>query len=249
MDIDRRRLLLATVCSALTGAAGARPAGQSLAEPQGPGVDEWHPLTRSLLDRARRAGRDSIAPDRVLVERVITRFADASGYTKPLVIKWIDTPTDAFDYLSGFGLGALLEMGSASFWRRVPPPAPRDVETFDRAFEAFMLANELLGVDEHCRILMAPKLLAKSQAKSENASGEEVFRVRAASSQIGWLETSLAEAAAQAISNVEALLGMGESERSVAIDNQMKVFETYEHGLMATWETPAALICVPRIRV
>jgi hypothetical protein len=31
-----------------------------------------------------------------------------------------------------------------------------------------MTANELLGVDEHDRILMSPKLLAKSRAMSAN---------------------------------------------------------------------------------
>jgi hypothetical protein len=97
-----------------------------------------------------------------------------------------------------------------------------------------------LGVDEQDRLLMAAKLLAKSKAKSENASDEEVFQVRTASAQIGWLETSLAEAAAQTISNVERLLSAGASEGSVAIDHQLNVFEPYEHGLMATWETPAA---------
>ena len=56
----------------------------------------------------------------------------------------------------------------------------------------------------------------------------------------------MAEAAAQAVSNVELLLSTGASEDSVAIDNQLKVFESHERGLLATWETPAELICVPR---
>ncbi len=183
-----------------------------------------------------------------MVERTIRQLADASGYTEPPVIKWMDTPTDAFDHLSRFGLDALLDMGTTGFWRRFQPPASSDVDTFDRAFEVRMLANELLGVDEHDRLLMAPKLRAKSQAISANASDEEVFRVRAVSSQIGWLETSMADAAAQAVSNVELLLSAGASEGSVAIDHQLKVFESYECGLLATWETPDAVICVQRIR-
>jgi hypothetical protein len=32
----------------------------------------------------------------------------------------------------------------------------------------------------------------------------------------------------------------------MAICHQLKVFEVCEHGLLATWETPDALICVPR---
>jgi hypothetical protein len=249
MEIDRRRVLLGTVCSALTGAVGARAASQGLVEPRGPGADEWHPLTRSLLERARMVGRGSSAPDRALVERAIRRFADSSGYTNELVIEWMDTPRDAHDHLSGFGLDALLGMGSASFWRRVQPPAPRDVDTFDRAFEALMLSNELLAVGERDRTLMGPKLLAKRQARSSNISDSEVFRVRSVCSQIGWLETSSAEVAAQAVSNVELLLSVGVSESFLAIDHQLRIFESYEHGLLATWETTDALICVPRIQI
>jgi hypothetical protein len=249
MGIDRRKLLLAAVCSALTGPVGATGAGQALVEPQRPGADEWHPLTRSLLERARRIGRDPSPPDRALTERAIGRFADAAGYNSELVIKWMDTPRDAFDHLCGFGLETLLDMGSASFWRRVQPPAPRDIETFDRAFEALMLANELLAVHECDRTLMAPKLLAKSLARSSNSSDCEVFRVRSVCSQIGWLETSSAEVAAQAVSNVDLLLSAGASESSVAIDHQLTVFEVNECGLLATWETADALVCVPRSRI
>jgi hypothetical protein len=191
-------------------------------------------------------GGVSSAPDRTVVERNIRQLADASGCTEPPVIKWMETPTDAHDHLSRFGLDALIDMGATGFWRRFQPPASIDVDTFDRAFEVRMVANELLGVDEHDRLLMAPKLRAKAQAISANVSDEEVFRVRAVSSQIGWLETSMADAAAQAVFNVELLLSAGASEGSVAIDHQLKVFDAYECGLLASWETPNALICVPK---
>ncbi len=137
-------------------------------------------------------------------------------------------------------------MGTTGYWRRLQPPTSRDVETFDRAFEVRMVANELLGVDEQDRLLMAPKLRAKTQAISANASSEEVFRVRAVSSQIGWLETSMADAAAEAIASVELLLSGGKSEGSVAIDHQLNIFDAYECGLLATWETPAELICATK---
>ena len=84
---------------------------------------------------------------------------------------------------------------------------------------------------------------------SASMSDRDVFGVRAVSSQVGWLETSMAEAAAQAISNVELLLSAGVSPDSVEIDNQFRVFESYEHGLLATWEIPDALICAPRLRI
>ena len=56
----------------------------------------------------------------------------------------------------------------------------------------------------------------------------------------------MADAAAQAIANVELLLSVAASERPVMIDNQLRVFEAHERGLLATWETADALICVPR---
>ncbi len=247
MEVDRRQLLVGAICSALTGAVGAKGVSPGPVEPDLSGSEGWHPLTRSLLERAQWIGRCRCAPDRATVERTIRQFARRSGWTKPLVIKWMDTLTDAHDYLSRFGLDALLDMGTASFWRRTAPPVTPDEPAFDRAFAIRMLANELLGVEGHDRALMAPKLLAKSQAMSVNLSDEEVFRVRAVTSQIGWLETSLAEAAAQAISNIELLLSTGASEGSVPIDNQLKIFESYEHGLLASWETPDALICAVQI--
>jgi hypothetical protein len=91
----------------------------------------------------------------------------------------------------------------------------------------------ILGVEEYDRMLMAPKLLAKSRAMSANRSDEEIFKIRAVSAQIGWLETSMSEAAAHVISNVELLLNSGASKGSVAIDNQLMTCEAHEHGLLA----------------
>jgi hypothetical protein len=249
MDIDRRRVFVGAAWSALMIAVGGSDFRTVLTEPGVFGPDEWHPLTRSLLERARRIGRGGDAPDRAAVERTIRQFADASGRGERLVIKWMGTPTDSFDHLSRFGLDALLDMGTARFWHLDQLSGSRDVEAFDRAFEVRMMANELLGVEELDHALMAPKLLAKSQAMSARLSDKEVFRVRAVSSQIGWLETSVADVAAQAVANVELLLTTGTSEGSVAKDHQLRVFESYEHGLLATWETPDALICVPRLQV
>ena len=50
----------------------------------------------------------------------------------------------------------------------------------------------------------------------------------------------MADVAAAAVSNVELLLSVGASVSSVAIHNQLKIFESYEHGLLATCETPRA---------
>jgi len=57
----------------------------------------------------------------------------------------------------------------------------------------------------------------------------------------------LAEAAAQAVANVELLLSSGVPKESMEIDHQLMVFETYERGLLATWETPDALIYVIQV--
>src|SRR6202043_1533114 len=163
----------------LIGGTWVAPAGSfgglgACPPPSLPGGGRWHLLTRSLLERSRRANRGCGLPDRARVERTIRQFSDASGWTKPLVIKWMDSPTDAFDHLSRLGLDALLDMGTAGFWRRAQPPVPR--ETFDRAFEVLMMANELLGVDERDRALMAPKLRAKSRATAAKLSAKEVFQ-------------------------------------------------------------------------
>jgi hypothetical protein len=246
VDIDRRRLLATATCALLTGTVC--PA-RSLAERDVPDIGRCHPLTRSLLDRARRTGMGQGATETRSIERIIHRLGEATGRERPLVIKWIDTPTEAFDHLCRFGLDALLDMGTSRFWRRTQPPAPRDEEAFERAFEVRMTANEFLGVNEHDRMLMAPKLLAKSRAISANRSDVETFKTRAISAQIGWLETSMAEAAAQAISNVELLLSAGASEDTLAIHNQLRIFESNELGLLATWETRGVLICVPRVRI
>lgn len=47
----------------------------------------------------------------------------------------------------------------------------------------------------------------------------------------------MADAAAQAVSNVELLLSTGASEFGGAIDHQLEAFKSHEHGLLATWET------------
>jgi hypothetical protein len=120
--------------------------------------------------------------------------------------------------------------------------------TLDSSLVLGGLVADIVGVDDHDRALMAPKLLAKSKAMAGNASAEAVFEVRAISAQIGWLETCIPVAAARAVANVELLLSSGFSEHDEPVHHQLRVFEAYELGLLATWETPAAIICVPRLK-
>ena len=90
---------------------------------------------------------------------------------------------------------------------------------------------------------MAPKLSAKFDAVATGASGDAVFQARAIAAQIGWLQTSLAAAAVDALCNVEMLLCSGLSECSMPIYPQLMVFQAWEDGLLATWEMPDEVLC------
>jgi hypothetical protein len=76
--------------------------------------------------------------------------------------------------------------------------------------------------------------------------GESIFETRAVAAEIGWIETCLPAVAARAIRAVEDLLSDGHAEGSESIYHQLRAFEAFEYGLLATWETPDGLVCVPR---
>jgi hypothetical protein len=154
-------------------------------------------------------------------------------------------PSDAFDFLSQFGLHQLLQMDTTRLWRRAGPAMDIDE---DRLNSAAVLGSRIAGLvrsEEHDSALMAPKLLSKARAMAENTSAEAIFKVRAVAAQIGWLETCLPVVAAQAVTDVELFLSSGAPEES--IHHQLRMFEAYEFGLLATWETPDVIICVPRV--
>jgi hypothetical protein len=73
MQIDRRRLLTTATCAVLTGVACA-PVARPV-EPNGPAVGRFHPLTHSLLDRARRAGMGLGTEETRSIERIIHELA------------------------------------------------------------------------------------------------------------------------------------------------------------------------------
>jgi hypothetical protein len=102
----------------------------------------------------------------------------------------------------------------------------------------------VLRVEEHGRALLAPKLAYKTQAIASQSRPEAVFDGRAIAAEIGWIETSLPGAAAGAIRAVDDLLLAGHAEVSIEIYHQLVVFEAFEHGLLATWETPEELVCL-----
>ena len=241
MEIDRRNLLLATA-----GLAMVKLVEPTFSPPRHAGLDKppWHPLTRSLLDRARRASLVDGRANRPLIEGLIQQEVDTKRYANPPVIKWLDDPFDAFAYLSRLGLDELLQVDATRLWRRAGAPVSTDDDRLDLAAALGSRIEGLVRSAGHDDALMSPKLLAKARVMAESQSAEAFFKVRAVAAQIGWLETCMPVVAAQAVTDVELLLSSGASEKS--IHHQLRVFEAYELGLLATWETPDAIICVPR---
>ena len=239
MEIGRRELLAGAVTLSLARLAPSLGTSSSRVEMPVSTDPRFHPLTLSLLDRARLAGQRL---DRTRVERIIHEVSEEHG--RP-VIKWMETSTRAFEHLSRYGLDDLMQMGTAKFWPTPPPCPTTNEDAAERSFELYWQATQVLRVEEHDRALMAPKLMAKRRAMAVPARPDLMFEARAVAAQIGWLETSLPAAAAQAIGAVEDLLSAGHSEASVAIYHQLKVFEACEHGLLATWEASGELICAP----
>jgi hypothetical protein len=242
MDIERRSLLKATVCLAVLGLVSPLEAGIPAEADPIPAMHTWHPLTRSLIRRAQEASSGGKSVNTSQVDQIIRETAVAQGCTKSPVIKWLPDPFSAFDHLSRYGLDALLQMGSASLWRRAGPSTHFDDRSLDLSLVLGGVVADIVGTEEHDRALMAPKLLSKSTAMAGNLSVEAVFKVRAIAAQIGWLETCLPVAAAQAVANIELFLSSGSSEHDELIHHQLRVFEAYELGLLATWETPSVSV-------
>jgi hypothetical protein len=113
-------------------------------------------LTRSLLERARKADPAHQGLQISQVERRIQDQAEAHGWTEPPVIKWQPGASEAFDNLRRRGLQALLGVGFASFWHGAGPSVPFDERAFDRVFDLRQLAVDTLRVEDHDRALMRP---------------------------------------------------------------------------------------------
>jgi hypothetical protein len=242
MEVNRRSVLVGTAWALLAGRtpkATARSALTGLARAR-------HPLTVSLLDRAQHTAPGPDMIDHQAIESGLRRMARVARRADPLVIKWLANPEEALDYLDRFGLDALLSMTNTNFSSVPGSMRPFDEKAFNRAEDAHSLAAVILRVEEQDLALMAPKLAAKAAAIAADASAPELFAVRAKLAQIGWLETSWAAAAAEAVFEVEYALCRGEPEQSESIRHQLTLFEAYEAGLLATWETPEVLICVRR---
>jgi hypothetical protein len=238
MEIRRRGLLVGAATLSFVG----------MMESLGPGFPEgeysakdsqWHPLTQSLLDRAKRAGNQVYRPR---AERIV--HETAGEHHRP-VIKWMESPAHAFLHLLRYPLSELAQMPTAQLWPFPPHVSVGDHEAREHSIELRWYANRALRVEEHGLALMAPKLDFRARAVASLCRPESVFEARAIAAEIGWIETSLPGAAAGAIHAVEDLLSAGYSETSEAIHHRLLAFEAFEHGLLATWETPDELVCVP----
>ena len=236
MEMDRRNFLTGGL--AYVGVAGL-PCTVQASIAAGATHSGLHPFTRLLVEQAFRAGN---AVDRLEVERVIRQRAELVGDSRPPVIKWLPDPQTAFDHLRRYEFNDLLQMENATFWRGVGCPA-MDGETLDRWCVVRRLATEGLRPDDHDRVLMAPKLAAK---RNPAANPNAAFEARAVAAQIGWLETSIPDTTVEALCRVEVLLSQGLSEASETVHHQLGIIEAFQHGLLATWETPDEMVCVPR---
>jgi hypothetical protein len=89
MDINRRTLLgnaTAATATVMVGKVmGVFGIGPALAGLDASRPCNWHPLTRSLLERAQRIGRDCYAPDRAMAERAIRRSPTLRAGPNPLL--------------------------------------------------------------------------------------------------------------------------------------------------------------------
>jgi hypothetical protein len=238
MQLDRRQAILSIAMALVARSARAKP------ERIESELSECHRLTRSLIERARRASTATNRVDTDAIERLVHRMTKTSK-SRP-VIKWMASPADAFDHLRKLDASDL-GTGLAALWRIRRSYPPCDEDAFERSFRVRQLVSDILRPDEHDRTLMAPKLNAISEAKRAGAPPAELRRVRSVCFEIGWLETSLPAVATESIFAIEVLLGSGAQPGSDAVRDRLRTFEAYELGLLATWETPAELICVPRI--
>lgn len=160
------------------------------------------------------------------------------------VVPVFAAPARAFQHLCWYPLDELAQMPTAQLWPFPPPVLAATEDAEERSVGLYLQAVRVLRAEEHARALMAPKLSYKARAVASHSRPEQVLEARAFAAEIGWIETSLPGAAAGAIRAVEDLLSAGHAEGSMEICHQMKAFEAFERGLLATWETPDELVCL-----
>lgn len=114
MDINRRQVLIVSAEAALAGSLGV-PAGPDNGLSGILDRAEWHPLTRSLLKRARNIGRGRCAPDRAMVERTIRQIAGTSTAADGKIEALNPPKTSASGRNRGAPIGKIIDRARSSF--------------------------------------------------------------------------------------------------------------------------------------
>jgi hypothetical protein len=238
MEIGRRELLTGAAGCGLSTMFGSMGSDFVCADNPIRSDLRLHPLTRSLIERALRPGHRF---DRPCVERIVRELAGERG---PPVIKWMDSPERAFQHLCRYPLDELVQMPIGQFWPAPPSGPVQDYAQLERSLNLYVLANRLLGVEERCGELLGARLDFRARLIGATPDPAAVFHAKVLTAEIGWIETSLPAVAARAIRAAEDLLLAGHAESSEPIYHQLMVFDAFEHGLLATWETPEELVCL-----
>jgi hypothetical protein len=144
----------------------------------------------------------------------------------------MEDPARALQHLSRYPLSELVQMPTMRLWLSPPSVTATNEEAAERAFDLYWHATQALRVEEHGRALMAPKLVAKERTMAAQSRPKAILEGRA----VGRVHCRR---------RVEDLLSTGHTERAVAIHHQLRVFEPFEHGLLATWETPQSRSALP----
>ena len=129
MELDRRQAILSVAMALVARPARAKP------ERIESELHECHQLTRSLIERARLASTATNRVDLDAIDRLIRQTADRAAIDSPPVIKWLTSPTDAFDHLRKLDSS---ELGTnlAALWRVRRSCLPCNEEAFERSFES-----------------------------------------------------------------------------------------------------------------
>ena len=173
MDIGRRELLAGSASLGLATMVGHVEPIPARAEYRIQPDLQWHPLTRSLLDRANRAVQ---RVDRSRMERLIQEVA---GEQDRPVIKWMDTPGRAFEHLLRYPLDELAQMPTAQFWPFAPSVSFANEAAEECSVELYLHATRVLRVEELGRALLAPKLAHKAQGIASQTRPEQIREARA----------------------------------------------------------------------
>src|ERR1700759_2532410 len=135
MEIERRDFLAGVIGIGLAGLTGSVGSNVHTGDLN----TRWHPLTRSLLRRARRVSQQL---DRGRIERIVHEVSEVPG--RP-VIKWMDCAQSAFKHLSRYSVDELSQMPIARLWPAPPRFPDHDDDAVEPSVELCVVARRLVG--------------------------------------------------------------------------------------------------------